>query len=95
MEQGETKRDLQARVWNLLNKGDIFRKVAVHPAVMAVGERMLGRDFQVIDRFNLFKNFKGLKWFSFKIGSIASNTIFPGGPGQNPHLDYPYWDMFR
>ena len=29
------------------------------------------------------------------IGSIASNTIFPGGSGQEPHIDYPYWDYYN
>lgn len=27
------------------------------------------------------------------MGSIAANRILPGGPGQEPHVDYPYWDM--
>ena len=26
---------------------------------------------------------------------MASNTIFPGGSGQEPHIDYPYWDYFK
>ena len=29
----------------------------------------------------------------FIMGSIASNRILPGGPGQEPHIDYPYWDF--
>ncbi len=28
----------------------------------------------------------------FALGSIASNTLLPGATGQEPHLDYPYWD---
>ncbi|MBB3227532.1 ectoine hydroxylase-related dioxygenase (phytanoyl-CoA dioxygenase family) [Luteibacter sp. Sphag1AF] len=28
----------------------------------------------------------------FIMGSIAANRILPGGPGQEPHIDYPYWD---
>ncbi|MBB6243898.1 phytanoyl-CoA dioxygenase family protein [Rhodanobacter sp. MP1X3] len=28
----------------------------------------------------------------FTMGSIAANRILPGGPGQEPHIDYPYWD---
>ena len=28
-----------------------------------------------------------------QLGSIASNTIFEGS-GQEPHLDYPYWDYY-
>jgi len=31
----------------------------------------------------------------FQLGSVASNTIFPGGSGQEPHIDYPYWDYFK
>ena len=30
-----------------------------------------------------------------QLGSIASNTIFPGGSGQEPHIDYPYWDYYN
>lgn len=29
----------------------------------------------------------------FTMGSIAANRILPGGPGQEPHIDYPYWDF--
>ncbi len=29
----------------------------------------------------------------FVMGSIAANRILPGGPGQEPHVDYPYWDF--
>ncbi len=31
---------------------------------------------------------------AFIMGSIAANRILPGGPGQEPHVDYPYWDMY-
>jgi ectoine hydroxylase-related dioxygenase (phytanoyl-CoA dioxygenase family) len=31
----------------------------------------------------------------FVMGSIAANRIMPGGPGQEPHIDYPYWDFHR
>ncbi len=30
----------------------------------------------------------------FHLGSIAANRLLPGGPGQEPHIDYPYWDMY-
>ena len=35
------------------------------------------------------------KWLGteFIMGSIAANRILPGGPGQEPHVDYPYWDF--
>lgn len=29
----------------------------------------------------------------FIMGSIAANRLLPGGPGQEPHVDYPYWDL--
>ncbi|MEO9862452.1 MAG: phytanoyl-CoA dioxygenase family protein [Yoonia sp.] len=31
----------------------------------------------------------------FIMGSIAANRILPGGPGQEPHVDYPYWDFYN
>ena len=68
------KPELQARVWNLLNKGQIFEKMVQHPTVMNIIRNILGDDMQ--------------------LGSIASNTIFPGGSGQEPHIDYPYWDYY-
>ncbi|WP_299286161.1 phytanoyl-CoA dioxygenase family protein [uncultured Tateyamaria sp.] len=35
------------------------------------------------------------KWLGseFIMGSIAANRILPGGPGQEPHIDFPYWDF--
>lgn len=64
---------LQRRVWNLLNKGDVFVSMVQHPAVMAVFSKILGRQFI--------------------LGSYAANRLLPGAPGQEPHIDYPYWDM--
>ena len=29
----------------------------------------------------------------FIMGSIAANRLLPGGPWQEPHIDYPYWDL--
>lgn len=69
------KMHLQKRVWNLLNKGDIFVKMAQHPRVMNIVGDFLGTEFC--------------------LGSIAANCILPGGPGQEPHVDYPYWDMYK
>ncbi|MGA7436873.1 MAG: phytanoyl-CoA dioxygenase family protein [Luteibacter sp.] len=65
--------NLQRRVWNLLAKGDIFSRMAAHPAIMQVMRAFLGSEFIM--------------------GSIAANRILPGGPGQEPHIDYPYWDF--
>ncbi|MGF6599955.1 ectoine hydroxylase-related dioxygenase (phytanoyl-CoA dioxygenase family) [Paraburkholderia sp. GAS448] len=31
----------------------------------------------------------------FIMGSIAANRILPDGPGQEPHIDYPYWDYHQ
>ena len=31
----------------------------------------------------------------FQLGAVLSNTIYPGGDGQVPHLDYPYGDFFN
>lgn len=69
------KLHLQRRVWNLLNKGDVFIDMVQHPMVCAVTGAILGS--------------------AFKLGSIAANRLLPGGPGQEPHIDYPYWDFHR
>ncbi len=66
---------LQRRVWNLLNKGDIFIDMVQHPDVVAICSHLLGS--------------------AFKLGSIAANRLLPGGPGQEPHIDYPYWDFHK
>ena len=64
---------LQRRVWNLLNKGQVFIDMAAHQGVMAVFSKILGKQFI--------------------LGSFAANRLLPGAPGQEPHIDYPYWDM--
>lgn len=66
---------LQRRVWNLLNKGEVFESMVQHPDVTKIASAFLG------DKFIL--------------GSIAANRLLPGGPGQEPHIDYPYWDMYE
>jgi len=75
--QGDAERtgriNLQRRVWNLLAKGDVFSRMAAHPAIMKVMRAFIGSEFIM--------------------GSIAANRILPGGPGQEPHIDYPYWDF--
>lgn len=40
----------------------------------------------------VLKRFLGTE---FIMGSIAANRILPGGPGQEPHIDYPYWDFHK
>ncbi len=69
------KLNLQRRVWNLLNKGEVFEAMAQHPAVIAIAKAFLGDEVQM--------------------GSIAANRLLPGGPGQEPHIDYPYWDLYK
>ena len=71
----EDKAKLQRRVWNLLNKGDVFADMVQHPQVVEIMKGFLGTEFC--------------------LGSIAANRILPGGPGQEPHIDYPYWDMYK
>ncbi len=66
---------LQRRVWNLLNKGEVFERMVQHEAVMKIIGRFLGS--------------------AFIMGSVAANRLLPGGPGQEPHVDYPYWDMYK
>lgn len=31
----------------------------------------------------------------FVMGSMCSSRIMPGFGGQEPHVDYPYWDIYR
>lgn len=73
--KNDDKIKLQRRVWNLLNKGDIFVKMVQHPLLMQIGGAFLGDEFC--------------------LGSIAANRILPGGPGQEAHVDYPYWDLYK
>jgi hypothetical protein len=71
----EDEVQLQRRVWNLLNKGQVFVDMVQHPEVMDIVGAFLGDEFI--------------------LGSIAANLIMSGGPGQEPHVDYPYWDMYK
>ena len=66
---------LQRRVWNLLDKGEVFERMVQHPVVMRIVGAFLGD--------------------AFIMGSVAANRILPGGPGQEPHIDYPYWDLYK
>jgi ectoine hydroxylase-related dioxygenase (phytanoyl-CoA dioxygenase family) len=65
---------LQRRVWNLLDKGEVFERMVQHSVVMQIVGAFLGD--------------------AFIIGSAAANRLLPGGPGQEPHIDYPYWDLY-
>lgn len=66
---------LQRRVWNLLDKGEVFERMVQHPVVMRIVGAFLGD--------------------AFIMGSVAANRLLPGGPGQEPHIDYPYWDLYQ
>ena len=72
-DHNKDKLHLQMRVWNLLNKGEIFSELVQHSIVMKVFAKILGKNFI--------------------LGSFAANKLLPGAPGQEPHVDYPYWDM--
>jgi hypothetical protein len=73
--ESEGQLDLQSRVWNLFNKGDVFCDLITHPAIFDIMGRFLGRDFIA--------------------GSYCASRLLPGCPGQEPHIDYPYWDLYR
>jgi ectoine hydroxylase-related dioxygenase (phytanoyl-CoA dioxygenase family) len=69
------KLHLQRRVWNLLNKGDIFVTMLKREPIVSIVKAFLGDEFI--------------------LGSIAANRLLPGGPGQELHVDYPYWDIYK
>ena len=64
----------QKRVWNLIEKGAVFRAIAEEPRMLAILEPVLGHDFV--------------------LSSIAGSILHPGAPRQQPHVDYPYWDLY-
>ena len=66
---------LQRRVWNLLNKGDVFVAMVQREPIVSIMRAFLGDEFI--------------------LGSIAANRLLPGGPGQELHVDYPYWDLHK
>ena len=66
---------LQRRVWNLLDKGEVFEQMVQDAVVTTIVGAFLGDEFI--------------------LGSMAANRIMPGGPGQEPHIDYPYWDLYK
>ena len=42
--------------------------------------------------FNLMSKFLGSDFFC---GSYCASRLLPGAPGQEMHLDYPYWDYYN
>ena len=71
----EDKIHLQRRVWNLLNKGEVFEQIVQNSEVVTILNEFLGNEFI--------------------LGSIAANRLMPGAAGQEPHVDYPYLDIFK
>ena len=62
-------------VWNLIDKGEVFRTMAADPRMLEIMTPILGADLM--------------------LGSWAGRVLFPGAPPQEPHVDYPYWDLFE
>lgn len=53
-----------------------------------------GRIFsELVQHPIVMKVFAKILGKNFILGSFAANTLLPGAPGQEPHVDYPYWDM--
>ncbi len=70
---GDEAKTTQKRVWNLPEKGEIFRELAEDPYILSIMEPILGDDLM--------------------LASYAANILHPGAPAQEPHVDYPYWDL--
>ena len=70
---GDETPTTQKRIWNLVEKGEIFRTLAADPQVLAILQPLMGEDLM--------------------LSSIAANVLYPGAPAQEPHVDYPYWDL--
>ncbi len=70
---GDENETTQKRVWNLPEKGAIFRTMLSDPKTLAIMEPILGDDLM--------------------LSSYAANVLYQGAPAQEPHVDYPYWDL--
>jgi len=70
---GDDTEATQKRVWNLPEKGEIFRELTTDPYILSIMEPILGDDLM--------------------LASYAANILYPGAPAQEPHVDYPYWDL--
>ena len=42
--------------------------------------------------FDLMSKFLGTEFFC---GSYCASRLLPGSPGQELHIDYPYWDYYK
>ena len=49
----------------------------------------------MVQHHAVMKVFSKILGNNFILGSYAANRLLPGAPGQEPHLDYPYWDMYK
>jgi len=55
-----------------------------------------GKIFEkMVQHHTVFRIMRAILGDDVQLGSIATNTLFPGGSGQEPHLDYPYWDYYN
>ena len=43
----------------------------------------------------IFEAMKAFLGSEFVMGSLCASRIMPGFGGQEPHIDYPYWDFYR
>ena len=74
---------LQARVWNLLNKGRIFEKMIQHPLVIDIAQRILGDNCQLgsIATNTIFQGVVGKNHILIiHIGTIIQEKHWPFPP---------------
>lgn len=43
----------------------------------------------------IFETMQAFLGSEFVMGSLCASRIMPGFGGQEPHIDYPYWDFYR
>ena len=43
----------------------------------------------------IFESMQAFLGSDFVMGSICASRTMPGFRGQDPHIDYPYWDFYR
>ncbi len=43
----------------------------------------------------IFQSMQAFLGKEFVMGSMCASRIMPGYGGQEPHIDYPYWDFYR
>jgi ectoine hydroxylase-related dioxygenase (phytanoyl-CoA dioxygenase family) len=50
---------------------------------------------EMIEHPLIVESMKGLLGTDFVVGSYCASRTMPGYAGQEPHIDYPYWDYHR